>query len=591
MARPRLFAPTFFFLPLLFFALFFPEGPPARGESVGSERLATLVSSARSGNPSALNALGSLYYDGRGVFKDRVRARRFYLRSAEKGSLKGARNLGWMLWKGEGGPADPAGARKWLQTSARGGDLRAMNMLGAFFLSKAGGADAKRAFESFRRGARAGDREAMYNLGALYDRGAGVGVDYAKAAHWWKKAARAGDTTAQTALGDLYERGQGVPKDYGQATALYRKAAAGGNPLGRESLETGPWVGTVAPLSPRNFADSRRPSREVVRPSVPAPAADLPALPRSGGIVPAASTSPVLPVAGRAEAGGPSDEATRRDLALLTHEVATLVQARKKSSGPHFATTVDRPDYREPENPDAYAVVVGVESYPGGVPSALFAGRDARAVMRHFEALGVPADHIRLLTDALGTRGGIDAALHWLSRNATRRSTVYFYYSGHGLPGQRGEPFLAPSGVMATDLDDTAYPVSRLYKHLAAVGASRTLVILDACFAGSGPRSFGTELRPVYVESTVRPEEGLVVLSAVSGSQESGVIEAKGHGLFTYYLLKGLNGAAARKDHVTLDGLFDYAREHVASRAHLDDRNQVPSLVLGRPGMDRLRLR
>jgi len=578
MARTRLFAPTFLLLPLLLSALFFFEGSAAAwGESSDSGRLSALLSSARSGNPSALNALGSLYYDGRGVSKDLVRARGFYLRAAEKGSLKGARNLGWMLWKGEGGPPDYATARTWLRTAARGGDPKAMNMLGAFYLSKAGGADGSRAFEIFRRGARAGNRKAMYNLGALYDRGVGVDVDYAKAAHWWRKAALAGDTTAQTALGDLYERGQGVPKDYGRATAWYRKAAAGGNPLALESLSAGPWTAS--------------PARRRLPSAAPSPGPSSPNLAKGSGIVPVSSTTAVLSQGEALDAGGPSNEATRRELALLSREVATLVSARKKSAEPHFATKVDRPDYREPENPDAYAVVVGVESYPGGLPSALFAGRDARAVMRHFEALGVPADHIRLLTDALGTRGGIDAALRWLSRNATRRSTVFFYYSGHGLPGKGGQPFLAPSGVMAGDLDDTAYPVSRLYKRLASVGASRTLVILDACFAGSGPRSFGTKLRPVYVESTVRPEESLVVLSAVSGSQESGVIDAKGHGLFTYYLLKGLNGAAARKDHVTLDGLFDYVREHVASRAHLDDRNQVPSLVAARPGMDRLRLR
>lgn len=562
----------------------------ARGETGSSAKLAALLSSARSGNPSALNALGNLTYDGRGVPKDQARARRYYLSAAKKGSLSGARNIGWMLWKGEGGAADYAGAEKWLRTAARGGNPRAMNMLGAFYLSKEGGANAKRALECFRRGARAGDREAMYNLGALYDRGTGVLPDYVKAARWWRLSARAGDTTAQTALGDLYERGQGVPKDYGRATYWYGRAAASGNPLARESLETGPWAGSLRPSS-RLPASSLALPKKGIRPSMSAPGARPPAPPAGGGVIPVSSIPSSSSRPGLSGEEGRPEGPTRRELALLTREVATLVQARKETAAPHFATEVDLPDYREPENPDAYAVVVGVEIYPGGLPSAPFAGRDARAVMRHLEALGVPADHIRLLADAMGTRGGIDASLRWLSRNATRRSTVFFYYSGHGVAGKGGLPFLAPSGVMAADLDDTAYPVSRLYHRLAAVGASRTLVILDACFAGSGPRSFGTEVRPVYIESTVRPEESLVILSAVSGNQESSVIDAKGHGLFTYYLLKGLNGAAARKDQVTIDSLFDYAREHVASRAHLDNRDQVPSLVSGRPGMDRIRLR
>ncbi|MGC8530018.1 MAG: caspase family protein [Leptospirillia bacterium] len=557
--------------------------------SPGFGNFQALKAAAEAGNASAENALGNLDYEGRRGKKNWVQARHEYREAARKGSLAGARNYGWMLWKGEGGTADPKRAEKWLKVAAQGGDPKAMNILGAFYLSRAGGHDFRRAFQSFLQGARAHDPRAMFNVGALYDLGKGVPQSFSRAAHWWRKAAEAGDTTAQTGLGDLYERGQGVPKDYGQANFWYKKAAAAGSSLARESLAVGPWSPILSPVRPRRVASS---------PVPPSPHAvakkegDSPAGKREDRIVPVSASasssgapSTGVPVSAEIKGTNPpgaADPGTLKELALLRKEVESLVKERKAPDDPHFETTVDRPDYREPVQESSYAVVVGVEHYPGGVPTAAYADRDAQAMMRHLEALGVPADHIRLLTEALATRGGIDAALRWLRLNAAPGATVYFYYSGHGIPGGKGTPYLAPSGVMAGDLADTAYPLSRLYRGLEAVGAARRLVILDACFAGAGPRSFSGSVRPVFVESSQPLEQGLVVLSAVSGGQESGVIDAKGHGLFTYYLLKGLNGGALQGHHVTLSSLFRYTREHVSHRALLDDREQVPRLISGR---------
>ena len=549
-----------------------------------------LQAAAEAGNASAENALGTLDYEGRHGTMDWVRARHEYREAARKGSLAGARNFGWMLWKGEGGRADPTRAEKWLRVAAQGGDPHAMNTLGAFYLSRAGGHDDRRAFHCFLRGARAHDPRAMFNVGALYDLGKGVAQSFSKAAYWWRKAAEAGDTTAQTGLGDLYERGQGVPKDYGQANFWYEKAAAAGSALARESLAVGPWSPILSPGRPRRVVRAPKQSSPSTYPKaetagrVPTGGAGAKVVPVSAPAGKSGVSSGAAPLSGKISRGsqpGAPDPGTLRELALLRQEVESLVKERKAPDVPHFETTVDRPDYREPVQESSYAVVVGVEGYPGGVPKAPYADRDAQAMMRHLEALGVPADHIRLLTEALATRGGIDAALRWLRLNASPGATVFFYYSGHGIPGGKGTPYLAPSGVMAGDLADTAYPLSRLYRGLEEVGAARTLVILDACFAGTGPRSFSGSVRPVYVESPSAPEAGLIVLSAVSGGQESGVLDAKGHGLFTYYLLKGLNGGALQRHHVTLSSLFGYAREHVSHRALLDDREQVPRLISG----------
>ncbi|RJP59310.1 MAG: hypothetical protein C4549_02485 [Deltaproteobacteria bacterium] len=71
----------------------------------------------------------------------------------------------------------------------------------------------------------------------------------------------------------------------------------------------------------------------------------------------------------------------------------------------------------------------------------------------------------------------------------------------------------------------------------------------------------------------------VAVLSASSGDQISSTYEEKGHGLFTYFMLKGI------KDGITEIGeLFDYLKPHVERIARKTYNNeQTPQLVA--PGM------
>lgn len=87
-------------------------------------------------------------------------------------------------------------------------------------------------------------------------------------------------------------------------------------------------------------------------------------------------------------------------------------------SAPHYFSVVDRLDFRLPKHRNCYAVVVGVEQYPKGIPSAEFSERDAHAVKSNLIALGYPESHIRLLTNEQATDARIKVALkNWLPRN------------------------------------------------------------------------------------------------------------------------------------------------------------------------------
>lgn len=248
------------------------------------------------------------------------------------------------------------------------------------------------------------------------------------------------------------------------------------------------------------------------------------------------------------------------------------------------ASDVDQPKYHVPKNKDQFALVVGVERY-NGMPEAQFAERDAKAVREHLRGLGYPDRNIVLLMGTEASRAGLVKNLETrLPRLVNERSTVFFYYSGHGAPNpQTGEAYLLPSDGDPQFLEDTAYPLKRLYEKLNALKAKRVIAAIDSCFSGLGGRSvLAKGTRPLVHKVNVA-ESGVgkvVALTASQGNEISGTIDEQGHGAFTYFLLRGLNGAAKNEEgRVTVRSLHDYLVPNVQDAARRQNRDQTPQLL------------
>lgn len=242
------------------------------------------------------------------------------------------------------------------------------------------------------------------------------------------------------------------------------------------------------------------------------------------------------------------------------------------------------PDFHEPEHPSDYALIIGVEKYDA-LPSATYADGDAATAAEFVRALGVPARNVVMLTGSHATRSGIVKQLeNWLTKNADETSTVFFYFSGHGAPDPAtGQAYLVPFDGDPQYLAETAYPLKRLYEKLGALKSKRTIVMIDSCFSGAGGRSvLAKGSRPLVnnVDMGVSSTNGkIAVLTASGANQISGTNDEKGHGLFTYYLFNGLNGAAKDSSgQVTLQSLYDYLKPKVMDDARRANGDQTPEL-------------
>ncbi len=245
---------------------------------------------------------------------------------------------------------------------------------------------------------------------------------------------------------------------------------------------------------------------------------------------------------------------------------------------------VDSPKHHLAENPDDFAIVVGIEKYSNDLPDAQFAERDAQAMRDHLLALGYPERNVKFLAGSRAVRSSLEAYLEdWLPRNVKADSRVFFYFSGHGAPApESGQAYLVPWDGNPNFLDKTGYPVKKLYADLNALKVKQVIVALDSCFSGAGGRSLLPEgSRPLVNNADMAVAGGgkIMLFAAASPKEITSTLKEQGHGLFTYYFLKGLDGAAQdASGSVTPRGLFSYLKPKVQDAASRQNRDQTPVL-------------
>ena len=259
------------------------------------------------------------------------------------------------------------------------------------------------------------------------------------------------------------------------------------------------------------------------------------------------------------------------------------------------------PQSRTARDADAYAVVIGIEKYRD-MPAADFAARDARSVYAYLtQAMGFDPKNVILLQNERATLTDLTTYLgSWLKDHVTAKSRVFVYFSGHGAPDAKsGQAHLIPYDGDPAYAETKAYPLQRLYEAMGQLPTDDVIVALDSCFSGAGGRSLiakGT--RPlVTVDQTARLAPNVVLLAAAGSDQISTDEPDAQHGLLTYFLLKGLRGAAdADGDgRVTTKELFAYIQPAVEREARKRHVDQTPVLSpapdqLGKKG-DRVWLR
>ena len=232
--------------------------------------------------------------------------------------------------------------------------------------------------------------------------------------------------------------------------------------------------------------------------------------------------------------------------------------------------------------PQSYALVVGIAHYANLPDSAQlrYPDRDAEAMYTTLisqQGGQFPANHVHVLT---GSQANKDSVLHeledWLPSVTTPSDRVLIYFAGHGfISGGKG--YLAPYDIDLHDIPGTAIPMDALGTLIGTkIQGKWKVLITDACHSGAiTPETNPAQLNQLLLDV----HQSIFSLTASRDREQS--FESPdwggGHGIFTYYVVSGLGGAAdANGDGiVTADELAEYVHSNV--RAATEGRQNPTS--------------
>jgi len=247
---------------------------------------------------------------------------------------------------------------------------------------------------------------------------------------------------------------------------------------------------------------------------------------------------------------------------------------------------------------DRWAVVIGIGQYDHpSIPRLKYTVADAEAIYETLIAVaGFKKEHVLLLTDKSDkkpTLKNIKWALGtFLARSARKDDTVLIFFAGHGAPetDPRGlerdglAKYLIPADAEADDLYSSALPMDELQTIFSRIESERVVAFLDACYSGAaGGRTFSARktraagIDDLFLERLTR-SKGRAIITASRPTEVSIELGELGHGLFTYYLIQGLKGAADlnRDGIISLQELYEYLEQQVTAKSRATGGNQHP---------------
>ncbi|MDR1556123.1 MAG: caspase family protein [Tannerellaceae bacterium] len=229
------------------------------------------------------------------------------------------------------------------------------------------------------------------------------------------------------------------------------------------------------------------------------------------------------------------------------------------------------------KNVHTYVLAIGNEKYTGNqdVP---FAEKDAQIFSQYCAyTFNIPPENIIRRINATGNQ--MKQALHELTRKAMqdpsrgRDVELIIYYSGHGIiakdkyGGEIDDQYLLPVDVIGAD---ASLSVSRkdIYVALNEANFKRASLFLDACNVKGD--------RAVAKVAKNECKGDVFVFTSSLPNQTSGTYEEKGHGMFTYFLLKTIQD---KKGKVSYEDLAEEVIKGVEwQSSSIADKKQNPEI-------------
>ncbi|MBD2744526.1 caspase family protein [Coleofasciculus sp. FACHB-1120] len=252
-----------------------------------------------------------------------------------------------------------------------------------------------------------------------------------------------------------------------------------------------------------------------------------------------------------------------------------------------------------------WLLLVGVNQYQDErLPSLRYSAVDCQGLADALAGAtqGFPQKEVRIHHDfaaQLPKLASVRTSLQQIATAAKPQDTILFYFSGHGMlePSRDGgsasgqQAVLCLADTQKDNLLGTGLSLQELLQVLGNSPAHQQLVWLDACHSGGmtlwGARGETPSSEPLpnptpqlveVLRQRAQKSKGFYALLSCDQAQQSWEFPELGHGVFTYYLMRGLQGEAADAQGVIeADGLYRYV--YYQTLQYIDKTNQQLRLI------------
>lgn len=387
-------------------------------------------------------------------------------------------------------------------------------------------------FEELKKTAAVNDIAAQYYVAVCYENGIGVEKDMTQAFKMFRKTAERGLPDAMYHIASFYRNGIVVYQDVSRENEWMKRYNQKG---GKQSLPDLIQIYNEGLKHPDNYALNPNEENKNL----------------SNLIVQGGSQKQTINNITIVQQTPNLDEKTKSPI------VNQSAKGENKSD-----VDIDIPISQQDQK-NTFALIFANENYQE-VAKVAYALNDGSVFTEYCQkTLGIPQKNIRYVADA--TLNGIQRHIVWITQVMDvyhGDATIIIYYAGHGIPDERNRTsYLLPVDGYGSDVN-TGYSLDKLYAELASKPAKAVFVFLDACFSGANrDGSMLVSARGVAIKAKQNnPHGNMVVLSAAQGDETAHPYTEKGHGMFTYYLLRKLKET---QGNVSFGELSDYITNEV----------------------------
>ncbi|MFT7558957.1 MAG: peptidoglycan/xylan/chitin deacetylase (PgdA/CDA1 family)/uncharacterized caspase-like protein [Flavobacteriales bacterium] len=240
---------------------------------------------------------------------------------------------------------------------------------------------------------------------------------------------------------------------------------------------------------------------------------------------------------------------------------------------------------------NSWAVIVGVNQYQYW-PKLDYAVADAKSIAQKLKTdFGFKSDHIIELYDSDATRENIAEVLGHTLADPTKvgkNDRVFVFYAGHGATRELASGgnlgYLVPVDAELSKFSVRGISMSQLNDFSALIPAKHVYFVMDSCYSGLALTRGGGAQSYNYLNH-ITGRSARQIITAGGADQEVADGGPNGHSVFTWALLKALDGKADTDNngYLTASEIGTYVSPVVASYA-----TQTPAFgnLLGGQGGD-----